>query len=245
MDRRVLLAGRPRDRSARRCRGSPRRSCTSLASPPPNSAGNISDRLRLTSSKVALSRSRVSRSMRRIASWSVAMASFRSADWVSRYRLRSRAVEFVEGRQVDGADRRDLFVEAVDLRLQRARARGLFEPRRAPASSAPASASCCAKLSSLRRASCSFSRRSPMRSRIGSSCCSAASRSCSAALERGLDGLDRMRAPGQRLLASGPHARATACSAPAIGASSRPATSASASARPSPRASSCSASRRC
>ncbi len=57
--------------------------------PPPNSRGNLSRRPVLTRSNVSWNRVLVSRSILRIASSSVVSASVRSANWRSRYSLRS------------------------------------------------------------------------------------------------------------------------------------------------------------
>ena len=105
----------------------------SFASPPPNSTGNSEPKCRLTLSKVSRSSSRVSRSMRRIASSSVVDRLFQ----VGRLRVEealalAAARQFVQRRQVDRAQLVHRLRQARDLALQRRGPRRALGFRRQP-----------------------------------------------------------------------------------------------------------------
>ena len=121
----------------------------------------------LTWSKVLASSSRVSRSILRIASSSVVMASFRSAVLrVEEGLALARRGQLVERGQVDRAERRDLAVEAVDLALQAGELDVAVLDRLAPSASQVGlrpSASCSRYCSPPSRAACSLSWSSVMR----------------------------------------------------------------------------------
>ena len=96
----------------------------SFASPPPNSTGNSEPKCRLTLSKVSRSSSRVSRSMRRIASSSVVHRLLQ----VGRLRIEealalAAARQLLERGQVHRAQLADRLRQARDLALQRRGAR--------------------------------------------------------------------------------------------------------------------------